>query len=642
MEVILEVLFGILIVVLAVWVVRRLLGVERGRWVVTLLAVLAAQACTLIVLKVVTNNVTNLPLRAVFGVYALVTVFAMLAVALVELIAPPRRPRIRPRIPHPIGGVRRLIGRTARYVQVSRIAIRNGLLHFGGEDAQVRGSHLGRSLSSTFEDAGGLFIKLGQAMAAQPQIVTRAVAAELARLQDQAAPADPAAARAVIEEELGPPEDIFRELSTDPIGSASIAQTYIGRLHNDREVVVKVQRPGVRESVEGDLDILARLTDRLDRRTTWAQSLGLKELVSGFAEETHEELDFRIEAANGIAAKRSLHDSDPIAVPEVIEEFTTSRVLVQERIVGRSVGAEGVLEGLNGERRRAHADALLSLMIRQMLGGEPFHADPHPGNVFLGSDGRLALIDFGAVGRLDLFERAGLVDMMRGLLAEDPSLLREAALRIGTHRKRIDEDALDRELARLLSRAIRTDSRMSAELFSEALFVFRDFGIVLPRTTTTLFRTLVTLLGTLNVIVPRYDVAEGVRRVGGDVLAKQVAPQSFQELVLQEAMNAGPILGRLPREVDALARSLLSGELRTRVSLLSEPEDVLAARSMVNRLVTGLIGSALAISSSILLTVRSPAGPGGVNLVNLLGGIGLFFSWLLLLRLVVQILRERH
>ncbi len=641
MESFFEVLFGTLIVLLAAWVVRRLLDVERGRWLVTLAAVLVAEACTVIVLKVVTNNVTNLPLRAVFGVYALVTVFTMLAVALVELIARPRPRRFGRGIPHPILGIRRLIRRTIRYWQVSMIAIRHGLLHSGGENAEVGGSRLGRSLGATFEDAGGLFVKLGQAMAAQPQIVTRAVAAELARLQDQAAPADPAAARAVIEEELGPPQDVFPELSQDPIGSASIAQTYLGRARDGQEVVVKVQRPGVRDSVEQDLDILVRLSDRLVRRTTWAGPLGLKELVAGFAEETREELDFRIEAANGIAARRNLHDSDPITIPEVVEDFTTSRILVQERVIGRSVGAEGVLDGLVRDRRQALADALLSLMIRQMLGGEPFHADPHPGNVFLRTDGRLALIDFGAVGRLDRFERAGLMDMMRGLQTEDPSLVRSAALRIGTHTTRIDHEALDRELARLLSRAVRSDSKMNPELFGEVLFVFRDFGIVLPRSTTTLFRTLVTLLGTLEVIAPGYNVAEAVTRVGGDVVAQQVAPANLQELVLQEAMSAGPILGRLPRELDELAQTLLRGELRTRISLLSEAEDVRVARTMVNRLVTGLIGSALALSSAIMLSAPPRPGLGGVSLVNLLGGIGLFFSLLLLLRLVVQILRER-
>lgn len=637
----LELLASLLILILAVALVRRLLGIERGRWGLTLLAVVVGEACAALVLRIAVGNLRDLPPRAAFGAYALVTVFAMFGIVVVELIA---RPGVRWRIrgiPRPIQGTRRLSGRAVRYVKVSTIAIRQGLVHPGGHDVEVRGSRLGRSLSATFEEAGGLFVKLGQAMAAQPHLVTRAVAAELARLQDRAAPADPTAARAVIEEELGPPEDVFAELSPDPIGSASIAQTYVARLRSGREVVVKVQRPGVRESIEQDLDILARLTNRLDRRTTWARSLGLRKLVAGFAERTREELDFHIEATRTTAFRRSLQDSDQVNVPEVMEEFSTSRVLVEERMQGQGIGAPGALDALDPDRRRALADGLLSLTMRQMLAGQPFHADPHPGNVFLGPDGRLALIDFGAMGRLDRFERSGLVDMMRGLQTEDPSLLREAALRIGTHTKRVDKEALDRELARLLSGAVRPDGTVNPDLFSDALFVFRDFGILLPRSTTTLFRTLVTLLGTLQVIAPAYNIVEAARRLGGEMVAEQMAPQNLQELLLQQAVDAGPALARLPRKMDDLAQALLLGELRTRVSLLSEPEDVRVARGMMNRVVTGLVGSALALSSSILLTAPSPPGPGGLGLLSLIGGIGLFFSVLLLLRLVVQILRER-
>jgi ubiquinone biosynthesis protein len=111
----------------------------------------------------------------------------------------------------------------------------------------------------------------------------------------------------------------------------------------------------------------------------------------------------------------------------MMEEFSTSRVLVEKRMQGQSIGVPGAFDALNPDRRRALADGLLSLTMRQMLAGQPFHADPHPGNVFLDPNGRLALIDFGAMGRLDRFERSGLVDMMRGLQTEDPSLLREAA-----------------------------------------------------------------------------------------------------------------------------------------------------------------------------------------------------------------------
>jgi ubiquinone biosynthesis protein len=120
------------------------------------------------------------------------------------------------------------------------------------------------------------------------------------------------------------------------------------------------------------------------------------------------------------------------------------------------------------------------------------------------------------------------------------------------------------------------------------------------------------------VIDPGYDFAAAARRLGGDVVAEQMAPKNLQELVMQEALNAGPSLARLPREMDELARRLLRGELRTRVSLLSEPEDVGVVRSLVNRVVTGLVGSALALSSSILIAVDSPPGPGGVSLLDLL------------------------
>src|ERR687896_260810 len=486
-----ELVASVFILVLAVTVVRRLLGIERGRWGVTLLAVVVAEACAVFVLRLGVGNVRDLPDRAAFAVYALVTVFSMLGIVVVELLARPRRRRGRllPKIPRPIRGTRRLVGRAVRYGQVTTIAVRHGLLRPGGGDPEVRGANLGRALSETFEEAGGLFVKLGQAMASQPHLVTRSVAAELSRLQDRAAPADAAAARAVIEEELGPPEDVFAELSSEPLGSASIAQTYTARLRGGRDVVVKVQRPGVRDSIERDLDILTRLADRLDRRTTWARTLGLKELVSGFAQGTREELDFQIEAARTSAFRLALRDSDGISAPEVFDELCTGRVLVQELIVGSSIGAPGALDGLDPDARLSLADGLLAMTIRQMLAGEPFHADPHPGNVFLRPDGRLALIDFGAMGRLDRFERAGLVDMMRGLQAEDPSLLREAALRIGTHVRRIDEEALDRELARLLSAAIRPDGTVDPDVFGDALFVFRDFGISLPRSTTTLFRT---------------------------------------------------------------------------------------------------------------------------------------------------------
>jgi ubiquinone biosynthesis protein len=631
-------LIAVLVTVAAVVVVRRLVGIRTGRWATTLIAVLIANAAAIEVLRLVYGNLRDVPGRAVFGAWALVTTFAVLAVLLVELLTRQRRRRRR-RVPHPIRGARAMGRRVLRYAEVARIWIHRGLLH-AGDDAEVAGSRLGRSLRLSFEDAGGLFVKLGQAMAQQPQLVTPAVAAELAPLQEDATPADLDAARRVIAEDLGPLDEIFAEFGSEPLGSASIAQTYLARLRNGREVVVKVQRPGVAEAIERDLDILRRLADRFDRRTTWARSIGLKELVIGFDERTREELDFRIEAANESLADRAAGEGAAIVVPAVIEGLCTQRVLVEERAPGRGVGASGAFESWDEGKRTALADGLLSLMLHQMLSGEPFHADPHPGNVFLRPDGRLELIDFGAVGRLDPYERAAFLDLLRGVQGQDPQLLREGLLRIGMPAGPVDEEALDRELARLLSRGVGTDGRLNPGLFEDMLFVLRDFHIVLPRSTTTLLRTFVTLLGTLEVIAPGYRVTEAAQRLSGELLAVPEMPHDLRELVTDQAAKNAHIIQRLPREIDALVRVLLRGDFGARVRLWSDEEDVRVARGMVNRAVMAIVASALSVASALMLSAGSAPALNGVPVVNVLGAIGTFFGVLLLLRVVIQIVRE--
>ena len=631
-------LLGFLIVIAAVIVLRRLLGIRRGRWLATLFAVLVGEAAAAEILRLIYGPLADVPSRALFGTWALVTVFAVLVVLLVELLSRPDRRRRRG-IPHPVRGTRAMAQRIVRYTQVGIISIHRGLVHTG-DGAEISGSRLGRSLRMSFEDAGGLFVKLGQAMAQQPQLVTPAVAAELASLQEGAAPADLDAARAVITADIGVPEEVFAEFASTPLGAASIAQTYLARLPDGQEVVVKVQRRGVAEAIERDLDILRRFADGFQRRTTWARSIGLKQLVTGFDERTREELDFRIEAANESSAAKAIGDADVVLVPAVIEGLSTQRVLVEERAPGQSIGSADAFAGWDTEKRRILADGLLALMLRQMLSGEPFHADPHPGNVFLRPDGRLELIDFGAVGRLDPYERAAFLDLLRGVQGEDPTLVREGLLRIRTPGGPIDEEALDRELARLLSRSIRADGRINAGMFEDLLFVLRDFRIVLPSSTTTLLRTFVTLLGTLDLISPGYRLTDAAKRVGGELFATKEMPHDLQGMVADQAMKNAHIIERLPRELDALTRVLLRGDFRARVRLLSDEEDVRIARGMMNRFVMAVVASALSLVSALMVSAGSAPTLNGVQIVNLLGAVGLFFGVLLILRLVVQVVRE--
>jgi ubiquinone biosynthesis protein len=223
--------------------------------------------------------------------------------------------------------------------------------------------------------------------------------------------------------------------------------------------------------------------------------------------------------------------------------------------------------------------------------------------------------------------------------AQDPTPIREGLLRIGTPMGSIDEEALDRELARLLSAGVRADGHVDPGIFQDLLFVVRDFRLVLPRSTTTLLRTFTTLLGTLEVISPGYRVMEAARRLGTELIAQDM-PRDVRGLIQDQAVKNGYILERLPREVDALIRVLRRGDFRTRLRLLSDEEDVRLVTGMLNRAVMAFVASALALVSAIMLVSGSAPVLSGYPVVNLLGAIGLFFGVLLLLRLVIQIARD--
>lgn len=640
-----DLIAALLVLTLVIWLVRRLVGVRHGHWVrtigATVIALLGAWATISLanqdlLARADLQHLSEADKGVAYGIFVL---YSVLATVFLEMLLRPRRGGLR--IPHPLHAVRLMGERAVRYVQIMRLAVRHGVIGRRKRPDTVVGSQLGRALTDMCEDAGGIFVKLGQALAAQPQLVTPAVAAELERLQEQAAPADPVAARQVLREELGDLDLVFAHIDDEPIGSASIGQIYLARLLDGSEVVVKVQRPRVAETIERDLDILMRLADRIDRSLAEGDSLDVRELIAGFAERTREELDFRKEAANMIAAAKELDDGAAVTVPGLVESLTTARVLVQRRAPGCGVASPGALDGLTPAQREGLADELLGFELRRMLAGDVFHGDPHPGNVFV-FEGRLILIDWGSVGQLDPFERSGLIDFFRALQTNDPALLREGALKIGSASRRIDEDAMDRQMARLLQLGITPDGTLSNEFFAAVITVLQDFGVSLPRSTATLLRTLATLMGTLNVLSPAYPLVEAGQRIGGSLAQDTLMPDDLQQFLLQEVLNNGEVLRRLPRELDGVMRAVMRGELRTRVSILSEPQDVREARRLVNRVVVGLVGGALALASASM--IAASAGPkitADLTIVNLVGAVGLCFALVLLSRLLIEILHEQ-
>ncbi len=315
-----------------------------------------------------------------------------------------------------------------------------------------------------------------------------------------------------------------------------------------------------------------------------------------------------------------------------------------ERLQGTSVGKlTEQSQSLDEAQRNSLADALLRAELESMLSGKRFHADPHPGNVFLLDDGRLGLLDFGATGRLDAFERASVSAILAAFREGDPTLLREAVFEVAELRRDVNTGALDRGLARFMAQHLAGGAAPDAAALSELLRIFGTYGIALPPSTTTMFRALVTLEGTLNTLVPGYKVVEAAERMGKNLATDVFLSGSIKEVTREELLKLVPLLRRAPRHLDRIATLIEQGEIRGRVSLFADYEDVKIVRGLVNRVVLGLTACALGVASAILLgTDGGPLISPTLSLIHLLGYIGLAAGAVLILRVVLAVLREEQ
>jgi ubiquinone biosynthesis protein len=641
---ILESLLSILVLA---WLAARLLGVRQRSWMSVLVCGFTGWLAggTLALLMSGGRSLTS---EAARSAVIFTVVFTMVATAGWELLARPGRrppaPVLVTSIPHPVRAIRRSARRARRYLQIIRIAVRHGLGPYlgirRGNREPGRAADPARQARLALDEAGGMFVKLGQMLSTRPDIVTAPVAHELTHLQEHVSPADPEAVRALVEHELGRPvAEVFAEFGWTPVAAASIAQAHRAVLPGGDQVIVKIQRPGIEEMVECDLSILTRLARRIEAHTAWGASYGVCDLAAEFAGDLRAELNFGAEARNMTEMAAGLDDVPEIAVPAVFAQLSTPRVLVMERLHGVSVSAARLRQPETDERKLA--DILLRSVLRLMMGGERFHADPHPGNVWLLEDGRLGLLDFGSTGRLDALEQASVADMLMAIRRRDPAQLRDAVLEVATVRKPLDERGLERALARLIARHFGPGATPTAAMLTELLQIFLTLGIAMPPTTSLLFRTLATLEGTLGTLCPGYPLVQSSEDFAAELVHERTAPASWQQAAQDELTGVLPLLRRAPRHLDQVATIIERGEARARLSLFTDEHDVEVVTSLVNRVVLAVLGGVIGLISVGLLAV--PGGPRvspSTSLFDVFGYLGLFLATVLLLRALVAVVRD--
>jgi ubiquinone biosynthesis protein len=358
--------------------------------------------------------------------------------------------------------------RAKRALHVGRVARRGGLLRIlrelGVWGSRPATRESAREFRKSLEELGTTYIKLGQLLSSRPDLLPDVYIEELGKLVDDVPPVPFDQIEHVIAAEL--PADAFARIDPKPVATASIAQIHTALLQSGREVIVKVRRPGIEEQIDLDLTLLRSTAELLERRSERAQLLQARALADELEVHLRGELDFVEEANNTELVARVLEEYDDLVVPRVIGPYVTERVLVLERIEGRKVGAD---HGLARERARELARSFFRAYVHQVTVEGVYHADPHRGNVLLTTDGRLALVDFGLLGRLDDDTRRNLALLLLAVAQNRADDVADLILGLSRTSLSADEPSFVVELRRKLPRyhwrplsGIRTGAALAA------------------------------------------------------------------------------------------------------------------------------------------------------------------------------------
>jgi ubiquinone biosynthesis protein len=517
------------------------------------------------------------------------------------------------------------IQRARRALELTRVARSRSLLRVVREIGLGRQRPATREGSREFrqalEDLGTTFLKLGQLLSSRPDLLPDVYIEELAKLVDEVSPSPFADLEPVIREEIG--LEPFVSIEHEPLASASIAQIYPALLRDGREVVVKVARPGVRKQVELDLDLLRSSARFLERHSETARLLQLEALADELEAHLLAELNLVEEASNAELIARSVAGFPDLRVPAVVRPYVTQNVLVLERVRGSKVSAA---HGLGPERAAELARAFFRAYVHQVVVDGVYHADPHRGNVLLTEDGRLALLDFGLLGRLDEDTRTTLSLLLLAVAQNRADDVADLVLALSLTSVSSDEAGFVHEVRRKLPRyhyrplaGIRTGEAL-ADLQRIAL----RYGIRLPTAFALVGKTLAQADLIARLLDPSLDPVGLIREDAVALMFDEAERKLRPEALLGYAFTQLDSVARLPRRAGQLVDRLGKGTVRIGVvpTGLDGIEHVL--RTVANRIGAAMIVVGLLVSSALMARVSHTVALAGFSLS---AAIALYMVW---------------
>ncbi|MGC5049549.1 ABC1 kinase family protein [Micrococcus porci] len=513
-----------------------------------------------------------------------------------------------------------------RYREIAHVMARNGL------DATARLAGLGRWLAPqdpaarrpldaearpellvrTFEELGTTFVKLGQLISTRPDLFPESYCTAFARLTDRATPVPYAAIARTVEEDFGAPVDeLFAEFDRTPLATASVGQVHGAVLHDGRDVVVKVRKPGVVEAVTADLEILRTLTGRLVRASRTLADMDVAGMVDQFDRSLRAELDFVVEARACEEIAAGFTGTPGVRFPWIAWELTSARVLTMERMAGMRVDDLPALEAAGIDREELAyraADVLLRMVFQHGV----FHADPHAGNVFIEPDGTIGFIDFGSVGRIGPGVRERISGLAMALARQDVDGLVRALLEIAPPRGPVDRRRLRSEVGRIVARVDGRDLQdiKMPQLVSEVFAIVRRHRLSLPPELVQVFRMVLIVDGLGRRLDPGFDYTRVLDPFVRRMVMDQLDPRRLARRLRRATITTADIGLELPQYLRTLMERIEDGGIDVNVRTSELEPLVTRVERTGDRVVAALVVAAMITGgTNVLVAYKDRLGP---------------------------------
>jgi ubiquinone biosynthesis protein len=525
--------------------------------------------------------------------------------------------------------------RLSRYTAVATLLVKYGRTRMAGDDALAAvvpdadsADPAPEQLAADLEKLGPTFVKLGQLLSTRSDLLPKPYLDALARLQDDVVPFSFEEVQQTVEAELSVRmSKAFSQFDETPTAAASLGQVHRAALRDGRVVAVKIQRPGIVEQVRVDLEALQEVAAFLDKHSDAGHRYNVTGIVDEFREALVSELDYRREAANLRVIGRNLAEFPEIVVPGPVDGYTTGKVLTMDYVRGTKVTELSPLTRLDIDGT-ALADTLVRAYLKQIIVDGVFHADPHPGNVFLTDTGQIALIDLGMIGRISPVMQERLLKLLLAVSEGRGDEAAEVTAAMGERLDDFDEHAFRRDISVMVSRYGHEslNSLKVGRVFMELQAACATHRLRAPAELTMLGKTLLNLDQVARALDPDMDVNATIRSDASALMSRRIRKSATSSGMFSAVLEAKEFAERLPGRVNRVLDALAASELKMKVELIDEGAVMDGLQKVANRITLGLILAALIVGAAMIMRVETSfrlfGYPGLAMILFLIAGTG--------------------